>query len=253
MDENVLVKNLLPCVKEAGSKIIDIYNSKPNAEQKHDGSPVTIADKAAEKIIIKKIKSLCPSIPIVSEENPESHNLKSLSDFFLVDPLDGTKEFLKFDGMGSFTVNISLIKKNEPIIGIVYAPALNRLFYASKTLGSFEENKTGLKEIKIRKIEKNNIIAVASSSHLDNETKNWLKINNIARTVSIGSSLKFCLVASGEADVYPRFGPTMEWDTAAGDAVLRYAGGRVEYLNGSKFTYGKKNFKNTPFIAKGDF
>ena len=253
MDENVLVKNLLPCVKEAGSKIIDIYNSKPNAEQKYDGSPVTIADKAAEKIIIKKIKSLCPSIPIVSEENPESHNLKFLSEFFLVDPLDGTKEFLKFDGKGSFTVNIALIRENEPLIGIVYAPAIKRLFYAGKTFGSFEENKDGIKKIRIRKSDKNKIVAVASSSHLDQKTKDWLVKNNIARTVSIGSSLKFCLVASGEADVYPRFGPTMEWDTAAGDAVLRYAGGRVEYLDGSKFTYGKKNFKNTPFIAKGDF
>ena len=127
------------------------------------------------------------------------------------------------------------------------------MFYAGKTFGSFEENKDGRKKIRIRKSDKNKIVAVASSSHLDQKTKDWLVKNNIARTVSIGSSLKFCLVASGEADVYPRFGPTMEWDTAAGDAVLRYAGGRVEYLDGSKFTYGKKNFKNTPFIAKGDF
>ena len=199
------------------------------------------------------VKSLYPSIPIVSEENPESHNLKSLSEFFLVDPLDGTKEFLKFDGKGSFTVNIALIRENEPLIGIVYAPAIKRLFYAGKTFGSFEENKDERKQIRIRKSDKNKIVAVASSSHLDQKTKDWLVKNNIARTVSIGSSLKFCLVASGEADVYPRFGPTMEWDTAAGDAVLRYAGGRVEYLDGSKFTYGKKNFKNTPFIAKGDF
>ena len=168
-------------------------------------------------------------------------------------PLDGTKEFLKFDGKGSFTVNIALIRENEPLIGIVYAPAIKRLFYAGKTFGSFEENKDERKKIRIRKSDKNKIVAVASSSHLDHKTKDWLVKNNIARTVSIGSSLKFCLVASGEADVYPRFGPTMEWDTAAGDAVLRYAGGRVEYLDGSKFTYGKKNFKNTPFIAKGDF
>ena len=186
MDENVLVKNLLPCVKEAGSKIIGIYNSKPNAEKKNDGSPVTIADKEAEKIIIKKIKSLYPSIPIVSEENPESHNLKSLSEFFLVDPLDGTKEFLKFDGKGSFTVNIALIRENEPLIGIVYAPAIKRLFYAGKTFGSFEENKDGRKKIRIRKSDKNKIVAVTSSSHLDQKTKDWLVKNNIARTVSIG-------------------------------------------------------------------
>ena len=148
-----------------------------------------------------------------------------------------------------------LLNKKEinTLIGIVYAPAIKRLFYAGKTFGSFEENKDGIKKIRIRKSDKNKIVAVASSSHLDQKTKDWLVKNNIARTVSIGSSLKFCLVASGEADVYPRFGPTMEWDTAAGDAVLRYAGGRVEYLDGSKFTYGKKNFKNTPFIAKGDF
>ena len=119
----------------------------------------------------------------------------------------------------------------------------------SKMLVSMESRGPDSAGFAIYKSDKNKIVAVASSSHLDQKTKDWLVKNNIARTVSIGSSLKFCLVASGEADVYPRFGPTMEWDTAAGDAVLRYAGGRVEYLDGSKFTYGKKNFKNTPFTS----
>jgi 3'(2'), 5'-bisphosphate nucleotidase len=170
-----------------------------------------------------------------------------------VDPLDGTKEFLKHDGKGSFTVNVAFIKDRSPVFGIVYAPALNRLFYASKSIGAFEEDKNGLKKIKIRKSIKDCIVAVASSSHQDQETIDWLEKNHVSETISIGSSLKFCLVASGEADVYPRFGPTMEWDTAAGDAILRFAGGNVENIDGTNFKYGKKEFKNTPFIAKGDF
>ena len=253
MNEKLVIKNLLPCVKEAGRRIIEIYNFDPKTEIKKDGSPVTLADKAAEKILLTKIKELHPNIPIVSEENPDSHSLQPPKEFFLVDPLDGTKEFLKHDGKGSFTVNIAFIKDRSPIFGIVYAPALNRLFYASKSIGAYEEDKNGLKKIKIRQSIKDHIVAVASSSHRDQETIDWLENNHILETISIGSSLKFCLVASGEADVYPRFGPTMEWDTAAGDAILRFAGGNVENINGTNFKYGKKEFRNTSFIAKGDF
>ena len=253
MNDKLAIKNLLPCVKEAGRKIIEIYNFNPKKEIKKDGSPVTLADKAAEIILLTKIKELHPDIPIVSEENPDSHSLKPPREFFLVDPLDGTKAFLKHDGKGSFTVNVAFIKDRSPVFGIVYAPALNRLFYASESIGAFEEDKNGLKKIKIRKSIKDCIVAVASSSHRDQETIDWLEKNHVLETISIGSSLKFCLVASGEADVYPRFGPTMEWDTAAGDAILRFAGGNVENIDGTNFKYGKKEFRNTPFIAKGDF
>ena len=254
MFQKNILSELIKICYEAGVLIMDIYNKEFEINYKSDSSPVTNADKSAEEYILKKLNNIFPDIPVISEESYSNKIIPNYNKkFFLVDPLDGTKEFLKFDGKGSFTVNIALIRENEPLIGIVYAPAIKRLFYAGKTFGSFEENKDGIKKIRIRKSDKNKIVAVASSSHLDQKTKDWLVKNNIARTVSIGSSLKFCLVASGEADVYPRFGPTMEWDTAAGDAVLRYAGGSVEYLDSSKFTYGKKNFKNTPFIAKGDF
>ena len=253
MDEPQIVETLLPTVKYAGQEIIKIYKLKPTSLIKNDGSPVTIADKAAEKILINKLTECFPKIPIVSEENPTSHSLTAPKEFFLVDPLDGTKEFLKFDGKGSFTVNVALIRGGVPVLGIVYAPALDRLFYGTKVNGAFEENKNQLKNIGIRKLIKDSVVAVASSSHRDDETNNWLAQNKLSKTVSIGSSLKFCLVACGEADVYPRFGPTMEWDTAAGDAVLRFAGGRVENLDGSIFKYGKKDYKNISFIAMGNF
>ena len=253
MDEPKIVETLLPAVKYAGQEIRKIYQLKPTRLIKNDGSPVTIADKAAEKILIDTLTEYFPKVPIVSEENPKSHNLTAPKEFFLVDPLDGTKEFLKFDGKGSFTVNVALIRDGTPVLGIVYAPALDRLFYGTQANGSFEKNKSQIKKIEIRKLIKDSIVAVASTSHRDDETNNWLAQNNVSETVSIGSSLKFCLVACGEADVYPRFGPTMEWDTAAGDAVLRFAGGRVENLDGSIFKYGKKDYKNISFIAMGNF
>ena len=148
---------------------------------------------------------------------------------------------------------MAIIRDGTPVLGIVYAPALDRLFYGTQANGSFEKNKSQIKKIEIRKLIKDSIVAVASTSHRDDETNNWLAQNNVSETVSIGSSLKFCLVACGEAAVYPRFGPTMEWDTAAGDAVLRFAGGRVENLDGSVFKYGKKDYKNISFIAMGNF
>ncbi|MEO0327890.1 MAG: 3'(2'),5'-bisphosphate nucleotidase CysQ [Pseudomonadota bacterium] len=242
-----LMHSLLPCAKEAGEAIMHIHAGTVTAEIKGDGSPVTAADEAAEVIILDALKSKAPEIPIVSEENSESHAMKAPETFFLVDPLDGTKEFLKKDGKGAFTVNIALIKNSTPIMGIVYAPALERLFYGSIDDGAFENGR----EISIRSLPQTGPVAVASASHRDAETDQWLSNNKITDTVSIGSSLKFCLVASGEADVYPRFGPTMEWDTGAGDAVLRAAGGSVSNPDGSLFKYAKPEYRNGPFIAKG--
>ncbi len=248
-----LVKKLIPSVIKAGDQIMKIYYNKTEVEFKIDGSPVTKADRMAEKIILKSIKYHTPKILVVSEENLESHKAKPKKLFFLVDPLDGTKEFLKNDGKGSFTVNVALIKNGEPILGIVNAPALGRLFYGIVGYGAFEINNKITQSIEIRKASQDNLVAVASSSHRDKKTDDWLKSNKISKTISIGSSLKFCLLASGEADVYPRFGPTMEWDTAAGDAVLRSAGGKVHNIDGTNFSYGKNNYKNGAFIAKGDY
>lgn len=213
---------------------------------KSDGSPVTKADKAAEKIILEGIKSHAPDIAIVSEENPSSHNLQASDIFFLVDPLDGTKEFLKRDGKGAFTVNIALIENNTPTMGIIYAPALDRMFYGAQNFGAFENDKP----IGACTVPREKRIAVASQSHRDENTDRWLKENDIKKTVSIGSSLKFALLACGEAHVYPRFSPTMEWDTAAGDAILRAAGGMMFNPDGTPFQYGKANYLNGGFIAK---
>ncbi|MFQ3334654.1 MAG: 3'(2'), 5'-bisphosphate nucleotidase, partial [Woeseiaceae bacterium] len=220
---------------------------------KEDGSPLTLADKAAEHIILKKLNEIIPEILIISEEDSSSHNLKATDQFFLIDPLDGTKEFLKKDGLGSFTVNIGLIENGIPTLGVVYAPALHRMFFASVSIGAFEESNDLIKPIAIRALPHSGAVAVASVSHRDELTNTWLNDHKIKNTTSIGSSLKFCLVACGEADVYPRFGPTMEWDTAAGDAVLRCAGGSVTLPNDEPFRYGKSSYRNGPFIARGSF
>ncbi len=253
VDYSHLLEELKITARDAGHEIMKIYTNSIEATYKEDGSPVTLADKVAENIILTKLKKIIPEISIISEENSTSHNLKAVDQFFLIDPLDGTKEFLKKDGLGSFTVNIGLIENGIPTLGIVYAPALNRMFFASSSLGAFEESNNLVKPIKIRALPQSGAIAVASISHRDKLTDAWLEDYQIKDTISIGSSLKFCLVACGEADVYPRFGPTMEWDTAAGDAVLRCAGGAVRLPNDEPFNYGKPNYRNGSFIAHGGF
>ena len=251
MDYAKIILALTPAVYEAGKAIMRIKQEGPTNTIKADGSPLTIADQEAEKIILNALSEYTPNVPIVSEENEESHNLKINSRFFLVDPLDGTKEFLKSDNNGAFTVNIGLIENNLPVMGIVYAPAKQELYWGFKGGGAFLEKDSRITSISVRDLPDNNATAVASASHLDETTSNWLSSKNIDNITSIGSSLKFALVASGQADVYPRFGPTMEWDTAAGDAILRAAGGTVCHPNRQIFTYGKSAFKNTPFIAFG--
>ena len=248
-----LMYDLEPVAREAGARIMEIYASGFETDFKGDGSPVTQADRAAEAIILPELARLAADIPITSEENAESHFLAATDRFFLVDPLDGTKEFLKADGKGSFTVNIALIEKCVPVMGVVYAPALDRLFLGAKDVGAFEVTKDTRKGIKVREVPDTAPVAVASVSHRDAQTDEWLAAHEISKTVSIGSSLKFCLLAAGEADVYPRFGPTMEWDTAAGDAVLRAAGGRVEHPEGQPLDYGKPEYRNGAFIAYGGF
>ena len=252
LDHTHLLNCLTVTAREAGAAIMEIYQQNIEVETKEDGSPVTIADKAAEAIILPALNQLDSSITIISEENSASHLLTAPEQFFIVDPLDGTKEFLKKDGLGSFTVNIALVENNEPVLGVVYAPALDRLFYGSSNLGAFEEKAGKTQSIRIRNIPETGAVAVASISHRDEQTDNWLNENEIHQTTSIGSSLKFCLIACGEADVYPRFGPTMEWDTAAGDAVLRAAGGMVIQPNQKPFIYGKVHYRNGPFIARGN-
>jgi len=199
------------------------------------------------------LAELAGDIAVISEENAASHAIAPPETFFLVDPLDGTKEFLRPDGQGAFTVNIGLIVRGSPVMGIVYAPALDRLFHGVVGLGASEITPEGVSALAVRPVPKTGATAVASRSHRDQATDQWLQTYGISQTIATGSSLKFCLVAAAAADVYPRFGPTMEWDTAAGDAVLRAAGGMVYTPDGSAFSYGKANYRNGAFIACGGF
>lgn len=248
LNEN-LITALIPATRLAGERIMDVYSKPVESHTKADGSPATEADLAAEAVILDALKEIAPNIVVISEENAASHSVKAPEQFFLVDPLDGTKEFLKRDGKGSFTVNIALVENSVPVMGIVYAPALERMFYGSTAQGAFELENGVAKSISVRKQSSANRVAVASASHRDSETDAWLAAEGISEILSIGSSLKFCLIAGGEADIYPRFGPTMEWDTAAGDAVLRAAGGNVFLPDGSLLPYGKKDYRNGAFIA----
>ena len=251
IDYSVLVEALIAPVQHAGRVIMEIYQSDLSAETKADGSPVTKADRAAEAILLAEIATLAPSIQIISEENAASHSLSASKEFFLVDPLDGTKEFIKACGDGAFTVNIGLIKNSEPVMGIVFAPALDRLFFGSLGNGAFEISGGICRQICVRMPPAEGPVAVASASHRDAQTNQWLEKRGVTNSIAIGSSLKFCLIAAGEADLYPRYGPTMEWDTAAGDAVLRAAGGRVMAEDGKPFPYGKAGYRNEPFFAAG--
>ena len=242
----------------SGEVIMDIYNSsKLEVLLKSDDSPVTLADKKADEVISNGLKKNFPEIPVITEENVKSHDLNA-SVFFIVDPLDGTKEFIK--SRRDFTVNIALVAHGEPIRGIVYAPARQRLFYtdengeAVEEMADFSVSKMGLiKKIKTAISDNTALKVVASKSHRDKKTDEYISKYNYKELVSAGSSLKFCLIAAGEADLYPRFGPTMEWDTAAGQAVLSAAGGIVLQMeNKQPLKYGKPNYKNPFFIATSE-
>ena len=248
-----LIAGLTGPVREAGVAIMAVHARGVVAETKSDGSPVTEADQAAEDVLLAALAMVAPDIPVVSEENAASHAMAATDRFFLVDPLDGTKEFLRADGQGAFTVNIGLIEHGVPTMGIVYAPALDRMFYGSVSGGASEVAAGNQRAIAVRDVPASGCLAVASRSHRDAATNEWLAHYGIDQTIATGSSLKFCLVAAGEADVYPRFGPTMEWDTAAGDAVLRAAGGAVHHPDGTLFDYGKAEYRNGAFIACGKF
>ncbi|MDP5084801.1 MAG: 3'(2'),5'-bisphosphate nucleotidase CysQ [Yoonia sp.] len=239
----------------AGDKIMEIYAADDfEVRSKSDESPVTVADEAADAIISAGLRAAFPGVPLVTEEQAESH-LQSSSTFLIVDPLDGTKEFI--NRRGDFTVNIAYVEDGIPLRGIVYAPARKRLFYtdsegrAVEETGPFAKEQTGpTQTITVSSPDNSALMVVASKSHRDQATDDYINRYAVADMKSAGSSLKFCLVATGEADIYPRLGRTMEWDTAAGDAVLRGAGGHVvRFEDHSPLTYGKPGFENPFFIA----
>ncbi|WP_211097803.1 3'(2'),5'-bisphosphate nucleotidase CysQ [Ahrensia marina] len=243
------LKDLIGAVRDAGQKAMDIYARDVEVVLKLDSSPVTEADLAVDEILTKELARLFPECPIVTEEQASTHNVDVKNGrFFLVDPIDGTKEFI--NKTGEFTINIGLIENNVPIAGIVYAPAQGRLFIAETDGSCYELDEDNLRtNLKVRNCGENAMIAVASRSHNTPDTQAFLDDNGISDCVSAGSSLKFCVLAAGEADIYPRFGPTMEWDTAAGHAILSAAGGHVLNIDGTPFSYGKPEFRNPNFIA----
>jgi 3'(2'),5'-bisphosphate nucleotidase len=216
---------------------------------------VTAADQAAEAIILAHLASAAPGVPVVAEEQAAAGGAPVVAGrFFLVDPLDGTKEFVA--GRDEFTVNIALVEHGVPVLGVVGAPALGRLFagdVARRVAFELRAAAASLEPLrlplKVRATPPGGPVAVASRSHGSDATEAWLAAAGVAGRVSIGSSLKFCLLAAGEADVYPRFGPTMEWDTAAGHAVVLAAGGVVREPDGRPLRYGKPGFRNPSFIA----
>ncbi len=244
--------SLLALADDAGAAILEIYASDFDVEAKGDASPVTAADRAAEAVILAGLARLTPDIPVISEEQVEAGQAPEVADrFWLVDPLDGTKEFIKRNG--EFTVNIGLIEAGQPVLGVVTAPAQRRAWWGEVGRGAWARDAAGVvSAIGARARPAVDAVAAVSRSHLDEATLAFLDVQGIAERISAGSALKFCLVAEGLADVYPRFGPTMCWDTAAGHAVLAAAGGRVSEVDGTTpLGYGAPLARHKGFIAWG--
>ncbi|SFJ60434.1 3'(2'),5'-bisphosphate nucleotidase CysQ [Celeribacter neptunius] len=255
MDFDKLIPVMRSLAIEAGEKILEIYNADDfEVKTKSDDSPVTEADEAADALISAGLKAAFPDVTLITEEQAASHALKA-DTFLIVDPLDGTKEFVK--RRGDFTVNIAYVDKGVPVRGVVYAPARDRLFITDASgqsyeeIGPFKADAQGeMKKISVSTPDNEALMIVASKSHRDQATEDYLAKYKAKDSKSAGSSLKFCLVATGEADLYPRVGRTMEWDTAAGHAVLMGAGGDVvRFDDHSPLTYGKEDYANPFFIA----
>ncbi len=248
-----LAEQLGEIARGAGRVIMDVYATDFEVERKSDESPVTAADRDAEAMIVSAIRDgIATDFPIVGEEAAEAGVLPTLDGqpFWLIDPLDGTKEFISRNG--EFTVNIALIENGLPVLGVVHLPVSDDTYLATPA-GSFAQYAGAGKatQISCRQAPAKGITAIASRSHATPEVETFLKKFPVKTRITAGSSLKFCRVAEGKADLYPRLGPTMEWDTAAGQAVLMYAGGEVVTLDGSPLRYGKPEFRNPHFIARG--
>ncbi len=246
------VDKLRAIAKRAGEAILKVYNTAFAVSAKADASPVTEADHAAERLILEAIRSeITDAFPIVSEEAFAAGVMPEVAGraFWLVDPLDGTKEFVKRNG--EFTVNIALIEAGKPVLGVVLAPALNATYWGSRHGAFAETDGAPARPIQCRKAPAKGLVALMSRHHTTPEAEAYIAQYPIANRITVGSSLKFCRVAEGKADIYPRYGRTMEWDTAAAHAVLAYAGGSVVDLEGRELCYGKPGFNNPPFVAKG--
>jgi 3'(2'), 5'-bisphosphate nucleotidase len=248
-----LQSEICELARQAGEKIMRFYQGGTAVTWKKDASPLTAADSASHDFLMESLRSLTPEIPVVSEESDEMINgvVAVGSSFWLVDPLDGTKEFIK--GTNEFTVNVALIEAGQPVMGVVYAPALNLIYYGSKNSGSWR--KSGADPaipISVRRADASRMSVVASKDHAGPLVGAMLARLVSPQLQSMGSSLKFCLVAEGKADLYLRDLPTMEWDTAAAQSVVEAAGGGVYTLNGESLGYGKPTLKNSAIMTVGD-
>jgi 3'(2'), 5'-bisphosphate nucleotidase len=250
LDYSRVLDELAEAAREAGDAILTIVGRGFEVESKRDTSPVTAADRAAELVILAALARAAPGVPVIAEEEVAAGRVPQHGDtFFLVDPLDGTKEFVR--GGDDYTVNIGLIEHGSPLLGVVFAPATGRLHGGLIDAGAWVDDGSGRTPIRTRD-RAADILAVASKSHYTQNTADYLDAAvGACSQVSIGSSLKFCIVAEGRADIYPRLSPTSEWDTAAGHAVLLAAGGRVDGPDGTPLRYGKRTLLNRAFVATG--
>lgn len=251
MHDSDLLPDILRIADEAGERILPIYHSDFKVDFKADESPITAADLASHHVIVARLRELTPDIPVLSEEeaNASWEERQHWQRFWLIDPIDGTKEFTQRSG--EFTVNIALIDNGEPVMGVVTAPALKEAFWGEKAMGAFKRDASGnVHQIHTAEPRQSKRV-VASKNHLNEGTRTFIESLGAHELVQAGSSLKFCRMAEGLADVYPRLGPTCEWDTAAAHAVLVAAGGRVETLDGAPLRYGKEEVLNPWFVAWG--
>jgi 3'(2'), 5'-bisphosphate nucleotidase len=245
-----LARALIPIAARAGDAIMRIYDLGFTVQRKEDNSPLTLADLESQRVIIEGLTEIAPEIPILSEESAQApwDERKAWRELWIVDPLDGTREFVKRNG--EFTVNIALVRDHEPVLGVVAAPALGLLYWGASGVGAFSHHR-GAPQVPIEvSPPESPLRVVGSRSHPSPETAGYLARVGPHVMTGIGSSLKFCLVAEGKADLYPRFGPTSEWDTAAGQALLEAAGGHVTRLDGHRLRYNcRASVINSDFLA----
>lgn len=251
MHYSSILPDVLQIADAASEKVLHVYQSDFKVRHKADDSPITAADEASHEVIVAGLNNISRDIPVLSEEGaaiPWSER-KSWHRFWLVDPVDGTREFTQRSG--EFTVNIALIEFGEPVLGVITVPALKEAYWGAKGEGAFKRDRTG----KVHRIRvatpKDEVRVLASKNHLNPETRAFIDTLGPHEMIQAGSSLKFCRIAEGHADLYPRLGPTSEWDTAAGHAILLAAGGTVNKLNGEPMTYGKEDLINPHFVASG--
>jgi 3'(2'), 5'-bisphosphate nucleotidase len=238
----------MPVVARAGAAIMRVYDMGFTVQHKEDNSPLTLADLESQRVIVEGLEQITPDVPILSEESAQApwDERKTWRELWVVDPLDGTREFVKRNG--EFTVNIALVREHEPVLGVVAAPALGLLYWGAAGVGAFSHHRDAARVAINVSPPQNPLRVIGSRSHASAETANYLTRLGPHAMTGIGSSLKFCLVAEGKADLYPRFGPTSEWDTAAGQALLEAAGGHVTRLDGHRLRYNCRDS-----VLNGDF